>query len=143
MTSLQTILCDISTSIGYDISTDILCHFCANLDLDQVFSDEGYNHHASFSDIVASGKAGCLLCEVIDFRRSDYHLKQVPEVELETSQISVTALAKNGSNKFDSLAFGPIDRKTGSMIQITELTAYTDRGQSVLLKSRLYSLDLR
>jgi len=43
----------------------MLCKFCANLDLDQASSEEGYKHHTSYSMLFASARKGCELCSVI------------------------------------------------------------------------------
>ncbi|KAH8590957.1 heterokaryon incompatibility protein-domain-containing protein [Bisporella sp. PMI_857] len=43
----------------------MLCKFCANIDLDQVATEEGYKHHKSVKDLLESAKNGCESCGLI------------------------------------------------------------------------------
>lgn len=43
----------------------MLCHFCSNIDLDQLASEEGYKHHACCADLLQSAEDGCDSCKLI------------------------------------------------------------------------------
>ena len=43
----------------------MLCKLCSNIDLDQVQSPSGYQHHFSGVVLCASAKQGCEFCAVI------------------------------------------------------------------------------
>jgi len=80
-----------SKYVQYSGEAKMLCNFCANFDLDALVSLTGYQHHASYSDLLASATGGCVLCEAV-------------RVEHDDSQSEV--LGKD--NKNDEQASGPI-----------------------------------
>lgn len=44
----------------------MLCEKCNGmLDLDNLMTEEGYKHHASYTDLVRSASSGCELCQCI------------------------------------------------------------------------------
>ncbi|PVH80499.1 HET-domain-containing protein [Cadophora sp. DSE1049] len=43
----------------------MLCEFCANIDLDELSTPEGYKHHASCGDLYRSSLSGCASCKLI------------------------------------------------------------------------------
>jgi hypothetical protein len=44
----------------------MLCGKCSNmLDLDNLMVEEGYSHHASYTNLIASARSGCELCQCI------------------------------------------------------------------------------
>jgi hypothetical protein len=43
----------------------MLCKFCANFNLDAMISLAGYQHHASYVDLLAAATSGCILCEAV------------------------------------------------------------------------------
>ncbi|KAH8648071.1 heterokaryon incompatibility protein-domain-containing protein [Tricladium varicosporioides] len=43
----------------------MLCNFCANINFDQVNSQDGYKHHSSYVDLYDSADKGCELCSLI------------------------------------------------------------------------------
>lgn len=117
--------------------------FCVCLNLDDLVSSTGYKHHACFADIVASGKAGCRLCELINFWHSDYFLSQITQYGLDNSPILVTAYAKSGGDKNDSLVFSPIDPESGSLVPLTELTVFVNPGMFGILEGGMALMRFR
>ena len=49
----------------YIVSSIMLCKFCANIDLDELSTPEGYKHHASCTDLYQSSQNGCDSCKLI------------------------------------------------------------------------------
>jgi hypothetical protein len=49
----------------------MLCRFCEDLDLDEVGTAHGVDHHASFADLVTSARSGCKLCVFIRNEREE------------------------------------------------------------------------
>jgi hypothetical protein len=74
----------------------MLCQYCANLDLDQIMSKNGYLHHLSREDLKLSANSGCegcvTICSLKDI--TGIHPEAVPEniSKLSQTQIICTAL---------------------------------------------------
>lgn len=122
------------------------CKFCAHLNLDDLVSplpSVGYKHHACFADIVASGKAGCRLCELINFRHSKHFLSLITQYGLDTSPILITAYAKDGASKHDSLVFGPIHPESGTLVPLTELDVFVSPGMFTILEGGVALMGFR
>ena len=43
----------------------MLCSYCKTFDYDELTSQQGYRHHTSWEELVASAKQGCSICQLL------------------------------------------------------------------------------
>lgn len=79
----------------------MLRRICVNLDLDQVCSKEGYQHHSSYLDLTTSAGKGCELCHFIC--HGDPSMPRGMDLELMDNEISCHTRGCRGTS------FSPID----------------------------------
>jgi len=57
----------------------MLCQLCSSIDLDQLTTQEGYQHHSSWADLKASAKSGCPFCTAISSSFSSQPFLPLPD----------------------------------------------------------------
>jgi hypothetical protein len=49
----------------------MLCSYCKTFDYDELTSPQGYRHHTSWEELLASANQGCSICQLLKKKSND------------------------------------------------------------------------